>query len=127
MVRRPKTDMKVPPQLIGVQEDALRINATAFKLQRFPTLIMASCSSQNQAMEIDFETAAGQEMIDYIIAQSAPRNGKGRFVLEYEGRQFTCSVITDGNRKPAWLEVCWKTGDPLSPVGDKARSVPASE
>ena len=108
MEKQSKTGMKLPPQLIGVHEDALRISATAFKLQQFPTLIMASCSTQGHAVEIDFETAAGQEMIDYIVAQSKPRNGKGRFVLDYEGKQFKCSVTTDGNRSPCWVEVCWK-------------------
>ncbi len=60
-------------------------------------------------MEIDFETGAGQEMIDYIVAQSNLRNGKGNFLLEYDGNQFRCKVTTDGNRNPSWVEVCWKS------------------
>ena len=108
MEERSNTELKLPPQLIGVHEDALRVKATAFKIEQFPTLIMASCSVQDQAVEIDFETRAGQEMIDYVVARSAPRNGKGKFVLEYEGKKFNCTVATDGRRQPAWVEVHWK-------------------
>jgi hypothetical protein len=107
--RSVKTGLKLPPQLIGVHLDALRTNAVAFKIERFPSLVMASCSSQNQAMEIDFEIGAGQEMIDYIVAQGGIRNGKGGFLLEYEGNRFNCTVATDGQKTPAWVEVSWQT------------------
>jgi hypothetical protein len=95
--------------LIGVHEDALRINATAFKIEQLPPIVMASCSSENQAMEIDFEAAAGQEMIDYIVSQSAARKGRGRFLLEYEGKRFNCTVTTDGSRSPSWVNVSWES------------------
>src|SRR3989338_2740343 len=32
----------VPPQLIGVHEDAVKIGATSFRLETFPTHVMAS-------------------------------------------------------------------------------------
>ena len=102
-----KKDLKLPPQLIGVHEDALRIMATAFKIERMPALVMASCSSPNQAMEIDFEPGAGQEMIDYIVARSDLRNRWGRFALEYEGKRFDCAVTADRNRNPTWVSVSW--------------------
>ena len=111
MGKRTKKEMKLPPQLIGVHEDALRTAATAFKVQRFPTLVRASCLSQNQAMEIDFEIEAGQEMIDYVVGRSAPRKGKGRLVLEYEGKRFNCAVTTDGTPSPSWVEVRWALGN----------------
>lgn len=106
-----RKDLKLPPQLIGVHEDALRIMATAFKIERMRTLVMASCSSPNQAMEIDFEPCAGQEMIDYIVAQSDLRNREGRFALEYEGRRFDCAVTADRNRDPIWVNVSWESGN----------------
>ena len=104
-------DMKLPPQLIGVHEDALRIMATAYKIERMATLVMASCSSPNQAMEIDFEPGAGQEMIDYIVAQSDLRNRRGRFALEHEGKRFDCSVTADKNRNPTCVSVSWESGN----------------
>ena len=91
-----------------MHEDGLRINATAFKIEQLPPIFMASCSSENQAMEIDFEADAGQEMIDYIVARSAVRKGRGRFLLEYDGKRFNCTVTTDGSRRPAWVRVSWK-------------------
>jgi len=103
--RSKPTELKLPPQLIGVHEDALRINATALKIEH----VMASCSSENQAMEIDFEAAAGQEMLDYIVARSAVRKGRGRFLLEYEGKRFNCTVTTDGSRTPSCVNVSWES------------------
>jgi len=104
-----KTDMKLPAQLIGVHEDALRINATHFAIDKFASIVMASCSNQNEAIEIDFEMAAGQEMIDYIVAQSELRKGRGKFQLEYEGKRFNCTVTSDGRRKPKWVQMSWKS------------------
>ena len=103
-------ELRLPPQLVGVHEDALRVHATAFKIERIPPLVMASCSSGNQAVEIDFEPAAGQEMIDYVVAMSGVRGGTGRLVLEYEGKRFDCMVTADQSRSPAWVEVSWAPG-----------------
>ncbi len=122
-----RTEMMLPPQLIGVLEDALRIQATAFKIEHLPPVVMASFSTPSQAMEIDFEPEAGQEMIDYIVGQSSLRNGKGRFVLEYEGKRFECTVTAERNRVPGWVRVSWaldseRTAEPAG-AGD-ASSAP---
>jgi len=99
--------MTVPPQLLGVLDDAIQITATRFRLETFPTHIMASFSVRSQATEIDFEMDAGQEMIDYLMAQnSASRDDS--FSLEYEGRRLECQVTSDRKRRPSWVEVSWE-------------------
>jgi len=96
----------VPPQLIGVLDDAMQIAATSFRLETFPTHIMASFSTQSQAGEIDFEMEAGQEMIDYLMAQ-ATAGGANSFPLEYNGQQLECRVTFDRKRRPNWVQVNW--------------------
>jgi uncharacterized protein with von Willebrand factor type A (vWA) domain len=103
---RTKNTMTVPPQLIGVLDDAIQIAATSFKLETFPTHIMASFSVPSQAMEIDFEMDAGQEMIDYLVAQ-ATAGRIGRFSLEYHGRRLDCQVTLDKRRRPSWVQISW--------------------
>jgi hypothetical protein len=103
---RTKQKATVPPQLLGVLEDAMRIAATRFRLETFPTHIMASFAGQFQATEIDFEMEAGQEMIDYLLARSST-NREGRFLLEYEGRRLECLVASEKRRRPSWVEVSW--------------------
>src|SRR6266487_2765060 len=96
-----KNTKSVPPQLIGVLDDAMQIAATRFKLETFPTHIMASCSAQSQAMEIDFEMDAGQEMIDYLMTLATACSASS-FPLEYNGRQLDCRVTFDRKRRPNW-------------------------
>ena len=101
-----KNAKSVPPQLVGVLDDAMQIAATSFKLETFPTLIMASFSTQSQASEIDFEMDAGQEMIDYLMAQ-ASAGSTSSFPLEHNGRQLECRVTFDRKRRPTWVQVSW--------------------
>jgi len=67
---------------------------------------MASFSAQSQAMEIDFEMDAGQEMIDYLMTQ-ATAGGANSFPLEHDGRQLECRVTFDTKRQPSWVQVSW--------------------
>jgi hypothetical protein len=102
-----KTDM-APPQLIGVHVDAVGIGATAFRLEPDRTHFMASFSAGSQAMEIDFDLWAGQEMSDYLVGQIRdPKAKTGSFVLEYEGRRYDCHVTVDHKRSPRRIEVTW--------------------
>jgi hypothetical protein len=96
----------VPPQLIGVLDDAMQIAATSFRLETFPTHIMASFSAQSQAAEIDFEMDAGREMIDYLITQAAA-GSTSKFSLERDGRRLDCHVTFDRKRRPNWVQVVW--------------------
>lgn len=103
---RTKKSATVPPQLIGVFDDAMQIAATSFRLETFPTHIMASFSVQSQAGEIDFEMEAGQEMIDFLLAQ-ATATATGRFSLDYNGRRLDCQVSSDKRRRPSWVQISW--------------------
>ncbi len=44
--------MKVPPQLIGIIDDARRAGADTFTLEYSRGLVMASFSARNRAVEI---------------------------------------------------------------------------
>ena len=103
---RTKKTTPVPPQLIGVLKDAMQISATSFRLETFPTHIMASFSVKSQAGEIDFEMDAGQEMMDYLMAQ-ATASRTGRFSLDYDGRRLDCQVTSDKRRRPSWVQLSW--------------------
>lgn len=67
---------------------------------------MASFSVQSRAGEIDFEMAAGQEMIDYLMAQAAAASS-GKVSLEHDGRQLDCLVTSDKKRRPSWVQLSW--------------------
>jgi len=96
----------VPPQLIGVLDDVMKIAATSFRLETFPTHVMASFSVKSEATEIDFEMWSGQEMIDYLMAQTSAGSA-GRLSLEYDGRRLDCQVTSDKKRRPSWVQVSW--------------------
>ena len=101
-----KNTTTVPPQLLGVINDAMRITATSFRLETFPTHLMASFAAESQAMEIDFETEAGQEMTDYLMAQ-ATAGSTDRITLEHGNRRLECLVSFDKKRRPSWVQVSW--------------------
>lgn len=105
--RRPKADV-VPPQLIGVFADAIRIGATAFRLELNPPHIMASISAGGRAIEIDFESWSGKEMIKFLLGTVSDRQHKtGSFVMDYEQKLYACEVTVERLRNPQWLEVRW--------------------
>lgn len=89
---------------MGVLDDAMQIAATSFRLETFPTHVMASCSAEFQVTEIDFEMDAGQEMIDYLMAQTTAGRAGG-FSLEYDGRRLDCQVTSDKKRRPSWVQL----------------------
>ncbi len=105
--RRPKADT-VPPQLIGIFADAIRIGATAFRLEFNPPYTMASMSAGGRAMEIDFESWSGKEMREFLLSTISDRRYKtGSFVMDYEGKLYACEVTAEKLRNPQWLEVRW--------------------
>jgi hypothetical protein len=115
----------LPPQLIGVLADAVAIGATAFRLEPNPPHIMASFSVPSRAVEIDFESWGGQEMIDYLRGQiTDPKAKTGSFVLEYEGKRYQCRVMVDRTRNPQRAEVSWAL--PASTPPDKPQIHPDS-
>jgi hypothetical protein len=98
----------VPQQLIGVFADAVRIGATSFRLQPNPPYIMASISAGMRAMEIDFESWSGKEMIEFLVGQISDReHNTGSFVMDYGNKLYPCEVIVERVRNPHWLEVRW--------------------
>ena len=105
--RRHKRDT-VPAQLIGVFADAVRIGATSFRLQPNPPYIMASISAGMRAMEIDFESGSGEEMIEFLLSQICDRKHKmGGFVMDYADKLYPCEVTADRVRSPQWIELSW--------------------
>ena len=60
------TPQRVPPQLIGIIDDARRDNIDVFTLEYSRDLVMASFSDLNHASEIDFELEAGEEMLRFL-------------------------------------------------------------
>ena len=105
--RRSKPD-KVPPQLIGVFADAVRIGATSFRLQPNPPYVMASISAGLRAMEIDFESCSGKKMIEFLVGQISDReHNTGSFVMDYGDKLYPCDVTVERVRNPQWLEVRW--------------------
>ena len=109
---RTKPMTTVPPQLLGVLNDAIQIAATSCKLEVLPSVIMASFSTPSEATEIDFETEAGQQMIDYLMARVRGRR-TSRVVIEHGGRQLECQVTSDKKRQPSWVQISWACGQPF--------------
>ncbi len=104
-----KQTSPVPPQLIGVYEDALRVGAKSFCLEPSGDAVMASFSVPGSAAEIDFEAGAGKEMIDWLRGQPPLKKGASRkLVLAYADHRQDCRVTADPKRGPQWLEVTWK-------------------
>jgi hypothetical protein len=104
---RPKPDT-VPPQLIGVFTDAIRIGATSFRLEPNPPYVMASISAGGRAIEIDFESWSGEEMIEFLLRHICDRQHKtGSFVMDYTDKLYPCEVTAERVRNPKWLEVEW--------------------
>ena len=58
----------MPPQLIGIIDDARREGIDTFTLEYSRALVMASFSSLNHATEIDFEFKSGDEMFRFLLA-----------------------------------------------------------
>ena len=106
---RGKKGGQAPPQLIGILADALARGATSFRLEPNPPYLMASFAAGSRAMEIDFEPWAGREIMDYIAGQvTDPKLNAGRFVLEYNGRRYTCRFTLDRKRDPQQADVAWE-------------------
>ena len=105
--RRPKPDA-VPPQLMGVFADAIGLGATSFRLESAPPYVMASISAGARAVEIDFESWSGKEMIEFLLRQISDRQYKsGGFVIDYAEKLYPCEVTAERLRSPQWLEVKW--------------------
>lgn len=69
---------------------------------------MASFAAGSQAQEIDFETWAGREMMDFLADQvTDSKNKTGQFELECDGKRYACRVVLDRARGATQAEVTW--------------------
>jgi hypothetical protein len=109
MPKRTSVDpLRCPPQLYGIYEDAVRLGAGMFWLERLPHAIMASFSAGNKAEEIDFEEAAGREMIDFLTRHlEGPKRLAGQVILEYGDHIVPCRVAVLPSRTSQRLQVSW--------------------
>jgi hypothetical protein len=71
---------RVPPQLIGIIDDARRESIDTFTLEYSRGLVMASFSASGHAIEIDFELEAGEEMMQYLRS-AAPSPGAKQWAV----------------------------------------------
>lgn len=106
---RRKKAKKVPPQLVGILVDAVAIGATTFRLEPNPPHTMASFAAGSRAMEIDFESWSGREMMDFLADQVRdPKTKTGEFELEHDGKRYACRVVLDRVRGAKHAEVTWR-------------------
>ncbi|MBI2928612.1 MAG: hypothetical protein HYY24_23330 [Verrucomicrobia bacterium] len=108
--KEPKAGLRCPPQLFGIYEDAVRIQASELRLESLPHAIMASFSTRNQAQEIDFEFEAGREMMDYLLNQPGVRkSGRGKVVIAYQEEAMPCLIEVEAARKgQERIRVSWR-------------------
>lgn len=66
---------------------------------------MAFAAGSN-AMEIDFESWPGREMMDFLTSQiTDPETKTGEFDLEFEGRRYVCRFVLDRTHGAKQAEV----------------------
>jgi hypothetical protein len=100
--------MKVPPQLIGIIEDAQRAGADTFTLEYSRGLVMAAFSAGNHAAEIDFEAQAGEEMLHYLRAGAPDARAKQwAMSCAYDSETYDLRVERTGNSSRGPLRVKW--------------------
>ena len=99
----------VPPQLIGIIDDARRVGIDTFTLEYSRSVVMASISSLNHATEIDFELKSGEEIFRFLIA-GAPSGTAKRWSIQFSYGPFTYSLMIRravGNNPQSPLHVRW--------------------
>ena len=104
----PPDPSRVPPQLIGIIDDARREKIDTFTLEYSRGLVMASFSALNHATEIDFELEAGEEMLRFLRA-GAPARQAEQWPMRctYESETFALEVERLGSGPKSALRVRW--------------------
>lgn len=98
----------MPPQLIGIIDDARREGIDTFTLEYSRSVVMASISSLSHATEIDFELKSGDEMFRFLIA-GAPRGTAKQWSIQFSYGSSTYSLMIKraGNNPKSRLQVKW--------------------
>jgi hypothetical protein len=98
----------VPPQLIGIIDDARRENIDTFTLEYSRGLVMASFSARNHATEIDFELEAGEEMLRYLRTAAPDAKAKRWPVRCTDGTESYDLVVQPTGSSPRGpLRITW--------------------
>jgi hypothetical protein len=106
---RPSSDTRqVPPQLVGIIDDARRAGIDTFTLEYTRGLVMASFSAPNHATEIDFEIEAGEDMLRFLRAGAPTRHAK-RWPIRctYDSENYVLLVEQSGKTSKSPLRVKW--------------------
>jgi hypothetical protein len=100
--------VKVPPQLIGIIDDARRAGVDTFTLEYSRGLVMAAFSAGNHATEIDFEREAGEEMLQYLKAGAADTSTKQWAIsCTYDSETYDLLVERTGSSSRGPLRIKW--------------------
>lgn len=121
--RKPSSQsVRVPPQLIGIIDDARRANIDAFVLEYSRGLVMPSFSSANYATEIDFEFGAGEEMLEFLRAGATSRHARQWTMrCAYGTERYKLLVHRVGKDSRSPLQVKWSV---LSAENDAQHAAP---
>ena len=97
-----------PPQLIGIIDDARREGIDKFTLEYSRALVMASISSLDHAMEIDFEFKSGEEMFHFLLVGAPSRTAKQWSIqFLHDSRRYSLMIQRANIRPKSPLQVKW--------------------
>jgi hypothetical protein len=98
----------VPPQLIGIIDDARRENINTFTLEYSRNVVMASFSAPNHASEIDFELEAGEEMLRFLRNGAPSLKAKQwRIRCVYDSETYVLQIQRTSKNSQSPLRVKW--------------------
>jgi hypothetical protein len=99
---------RVPPQLIGIIDDARRESIATFTLEYSRGLVMASFSKRHHATEIDFELDAGEEMLRFLRAGAPDAKAKQWSMrCTYDSETYDLIVQRTGSGPTGPLRITW--------------------
>src|SRR6266550_3624955 len=99
---------RIPPQLVGIIDDARRESIDTFTLEYSRNLVMASFSAPNHATEIDFELEAGEEMLRFLTAGAPSRHTKQWSIrCRYDSESYVLTIQRIGKSSKSPLQVKW--------------------
>ncbi|MGZ8482611.1 MAG: hypothetical protein ACXW6R_01605 [Candidatus Binatia bacterium] len=100
--------MAPPPQLTGIIDDARREGIDKFTLEYSRALVMASISSLDHAMEIDFEFRSGKEMFHFLLAGAPSRTAKQWSIqFLHDSRRYSLMIQRANIGPKSRLQVRW--------------------
>lgn len=98
----------MPPQLVGIIDDARREGIDTFTLECSRALVMASISSLNHATEIDFELKSGEEMFRFLIDGAPSRTAKEWSIqFSYDSCTYSLMIRRASIKPKSRLHVKW--------------------